>query len=99
MNYLETPANVIWNTDDIQTHGEVTSWGVADSAVIGTEMMPKIGYFHSGCCCCCYHVSPVKSAREQVIDEILTKMAEAVSKDDFKQAKKFAQLAKAIKEL
>lgn len=72
-----------------ETYGEIASYGSA------------IGYmqWHYPCTCSCYHLYPTKSAREQVIDEILTKMADAVSKDDFKQAKKFAQLAKAVKEL
>lgn len=90
----------------IESHGEVTNYGVADAAVVGSilpyigDPLPNIQYVqHTNWCSCCYHVYPTKSAREQVIDEILTKMADAVSKDDFKQAKKLAQLAKAVKEL
>ncbi len=85
----------------IESHGEVISYGTVDSASIIPyvgDPIPTIGYFHTNCCSC-YHVYPTKSAREQVIDEILTKMAEAVSKDDFKTAKTLAQLAKAVKEL
>ena len=40
-----------------------------------------------------------KTPREQVCDEIMLKMAEAIESDDLKQAKKLAKLAKAIKEL
>ena len=47
--------------------------------------------------CSCWHVT--KSAREQVQDEILTKMAEAIEADDMKKAKKLVELAKALKEL
>lgn len=49
--------------------------------------------------CGCYHYVPTKSAREQVQDEILTKMAEAVERNDLKEAKKLVELAKALKEL
>jgi hypothetical protein len=42
---------------------------------------------------------PVKSAREQVQDEILIKMATAIEANDLKQAKKLVELAKALKEL
>ncbi len=40
-----------------------------------------------------------KTAREQVQDEILIKMAQAIEIDDLKKAKELAKLAKAIKEL
>ena len=40
-----------------------------------------------------------KTPREQVCDEIMMKMVEAIESDDLKQAKKLAKLAKAIKEL
>ena len=40
-----------------------------------------------------------KSAREQVQDEILAKMADAIERNDLKKAKELAKLAKAIKEL
>lgn len=91
------------NGQIIESHGEVISYGSADSCSI----LPYIGdpiptpqyVFHTNWCSCCYRVGTVKSAREQVIDEILTKMADAVSKDDFKTAKVLAQLAKAVKEL
>ena len=42
---------------------------------------------------------PTKSAREQVQDEILTKMAAAIESDDLKKAKELVKLAKALKEL
>jgi len=45
----------------------------------------------------CWHVT--KSAREQVQEEILTKMAEAIEGDDLKKARKLVKLAKALKEL
>jgi hypothetical protein len=102
MNYSEIALNGTWQIGDasnFQNGGEVTSYGTVDSVAIGT---PTIGYLQThwcGCYCSHYHVAPVKSAREQVIEEIMTKMADAVSKDDFKQAKKLAQLAKAVKEL
>jgi len=80
--------------------------GVADSVVVGSilpyigDPLPNIQYvYHINWCSCCHYVGTVKSAREQVIDEILTKMADAVSKDDFKKAKQLAQLAKQVKEL
>jgi hypothetical protein len=41
----------------------------------------------------------VKSAREQVQDEILNKMSEAVEADDLKKVKELIKLAKQIKEL
>lgn len=42
---------------------------------------------------------PAKSAREQVQDEILTKVAAAIQADDLKKAKQLLELAKALKEL
>ena len=39
------------------------------------------------------------SAREQVQDEILTKVAEAIESDDLKKAKELLALAKTLKEL
>lgn len=45
----------------------------------------------------CYYGQ--KSAREQVQDEILTKMADAIENDDLKKAKELIKLAKALKEL
>jgi hypothetical protein len=105
MNYSEIALNGTWQISDasnVKNYGDVISYGVADSVAIGTEIMPTIGYLQThwcSCCCSHYHLTPTKSAREQVIEEIMTKMAEAVSKDDFKQAKKLAQLAKAVKEL
>lgn len=108
MNYSEITLNGNWQVapaSKVETVGEITNYGVADSVAVGS--IPYIGdpistvqyHYHTNWCSCCYHVCSTKSAREQVIDEILTKMADAVSKDDFKQAKKLAQLAKAVKEL
>lgn len=102
MNYSEIALNGNWQVGDVKTYGEVTNYGVADSVAIGTDSVPTIGYFQTnwcGCCCSHYHLSPIKSAREQVIEEIMTKMADAVSKDDLKTAKQLAQLAKQVKEL
>lgn len=42
---------------------------------------------------------PTKTAREQVQEEILTKMSEAIKSEDLKRAKELVALAKAIKEL
>jgi hypothetical protein len=42
---------------------------------------------------------PTKSAREQVQDEILMKIAVAIESDDLEKAKELVKLAKAIKEL
>jgi hypothetical protein len=101
MNYSEIALNGTWQTSDasnVKNYDDVTSYGVA----AGTEIMPTIGYFQThwcSCCCSHYHLTPTKSAREQVIEEIMTKMADAVSKDNFKKAKQLAQLAKQVKEL
>ncbi len=48
----------------------------------------------TACCTCA-----VKSAREQVQDQILLKMVEAIDANDLKKAKELAKLAKALKEL
>lgn len=102
MNYSEIALNGNWQIGDASNFpngGEVTSYGSVDSVAIGT---PTIGYFQThwcGCCCSHYHLTPTKSAREQVIEEIMAKMADAVSKDDLKTAKQLAQLAKQVKEL
>lgn len=104
MNYSDIALNGTWQIDsasNTQDYGEVTSYGIGDSTGI-VNTMPTIGYLQTnvcGWCCSHYHIAPVKSAREQVIEEIMTKMADAVSKEDFKQAKTLAQLAKAVKEL
>lgn len=42
---------------------------------------------------------PTKSAREQVQDEILTKIAQAIEGDDLEKARELVKLAKALKEL
>ena len=42
---------------------------------------------------------PTKSAREQVQDEILMKMAQAIEGDDLEKARELVKLAKALKEL
>jgi len=97
-SFTITPANQVDILSYVPSQSDSISTGI-----IGTSMPPVVGdiqyHYHTSWCSCCFHSHPVKSAREQVIDEILTKMAEAVSKDDFKQAKKLAQLAKAVKEL
>ena len=49
----------------------------------------------STACCTC----AIKSAREQVQDQILLKMVVAIEADDFKKAKELAKLAKGLKEL
>lgn len=46
-----------------------------------------------------YYTIPQKSAREQVQDEILVKMAKAIEADDLKKAKQLVALAKTLKEL
>lgn len=46
-----------------------------------------------------YYSVPCKSAREQVQDEILMKVAEAVKNEDLKRANELLKLAKALKEL
>jgi hypothetical protein len=46
-----------------------------------------------------YTFWPNKSAREQVQDEILSKIALAVESDDFEKAKELLALAKQLKEL
>jgi hypothetical protein len=42
---------------------------------------------------------PTKSAREQVQDEILIKLAEAIEGNDLKKARQLIELAKTLKEL
>ena len=58
-------------------------------------IQPTIGYIESTP----WYTYPIKSAREQVQDEILTKMAEAIESDDLKKAKELVKLAQALKEL
>ena len=70
---------------------EQYSYGVIDNCT----PEPTIGYMQTTP----WYVYPTKSAREQVQDEILTKMAEAIEGDDLKKAKELVKLAKALKEL
>lgn len=79
------------NIDNIAAN--ITSYG--ETNTIGYVQTADATLYNSWICSC-YHV---KSAREKVIDEILTKMADAVFKEDFKTAKVLAQLAKSVKEL
>jgi len=58
-------------------------------------IQPTIGYVELTP----WYSYPTKSAREQVQDEILAKMAAAIEIDDLKKAKELVKLAKALKEL
>lgn len=73
----------------VQDCSEVSSYGI-----IG-DQPPVVNYMQTTP----WYVYPTKSAREQVQDEILTKMATAIEANDLKQAKKLVELAKALKEL
>ena len=80
-----TPVNGVF------TVGEVQSYGTVDNCILE----PTIGYMQTTP----WYVYPTKSPREQVQDEILTKMAAAIEKEDLKKARELVKLAKALKEL
>ncbi len=75
-----------WHEDfqTVQTIGEVTSYGID----LGSNCTPQINNN------ICWTYSCSKSAREQVQEEILTKMAEAIEGDDLKKARELVKLAK-----
>ncbi len=75
----------------VESFGEQYSYGVVDNCI----PEPSINYMQTTP----WYVYPTKSAREQVQDEILTKMAEAIEGDDLKKARELVKLAKALKEL
>lgn len=64
-----------------------------------TEPQSRIGYVNVQNTNWPWYCCHMKSAREQVQDEILVKMTEAIQANDFKRAEELVKLAKAIKEL
>ena len=77
----------VFDVSNVQTYGDVSYVGDQPvNSIIVTNTNP-------------WYYTPIKSAREQVQDEILTKMAEAIERDDLKKAKELVKLAKALKEL
>jgi hypothetical protein len=77
--------------------------GIDENYYIGDPLpdQPAVNYLqtsldvNSWSYCCCR----LKSPREKVQEEILTKMADAIESDDLKKARELVKLAKALKEL
>ena len=58
------------------------------------QLQPAVNYMQTD-----WNFAQLKSAREQVQDEILTKVAAAIKGDDINKAKELLALAKQLKEL
>lgn len=67
---------------------------------VNSNILPQVNYVQNDHgTIWTYGYNCYKSAREQVQDEILTKVAQAVEEDDLKKAKQLLALAKQLKEL
>lgn len=88
---IEEFMNTEWQitNDDVFTG----SYGISthESCIPYGEYFNTFTYVQRHCC--------DKSSREKVQDEILTKMAEAIEKNDLMKARQLVDLAKALKEL
>ena len=95
MNF-EKLANQLGGVEDMNLIWEEPSTvqNVVHSNYYVGDPMPNANYFNTSNWTVSY-----PSAREQVQEEILTKVAEAIESDDLKKAKELLELAKALKEL